>query len=219
VGGDVLATGGQLTLGPNARIAGKLRYRSSEPLLQDPAAQVAGGMEKLLLADSDEHRGRRGPGAAAGIWNIGLMLLAALIVSVLPGFSERVARTLRERTGWSLMLGFVVLVCAPVATLLLMISLIGIPIALAAIALYLALLPVAYVAAAIGIGDWALRRWQPVRTTLRGWRIGAACAALLLLALAGWVPWVGGIVGFAALLAGLGALWLQATPISAPAAG
>jgi len=51
------------------------------------------------------------------------------------------------------------------------------------------------------------------RAAQRGWRIGAACAALLVLALLGALPWLGGLLGFAALLAGLGALWLQATPL------
>jgi cytoskeletal protein CcmA (bactofilin family) len=225
VGGDVVATGGQLTLGPKARIAGKLRYRSSEPLQQDPAAQVSGGIEKLLpalgrgegAASAPAPRPEPRPGWASpiGVWTVGLMLLAALLVAMLPGFSARVALSLRQRTGWSLLLGFVVLVCAPVAALLLMLTLIGIPLALAGMALYFALLPVAYVAAAIGIGDWALARWQSARAAQRGWRIGAACAALLVLTLLGALPWLGGLVAFAVLLAGLGALWLQATPLRA----
>jgi hypothetical protein len=116
---------------------------------------------------------------------------------------------LRERLGVSLLLGFVLLVCAPVAALLLLVTLIGIPLGLLAIALYLALLPVAYASAGIGLGEWALGRWKPAAARRFGWRAGAATIAIVLLALLGTIPWLGGLIGFAALLAGLGALLLQ----------
>jgi len=238
VAGDVIATVGELSLGPNARIAGKLRYRSGQELDQDPAAQVAGGVEKLLPR-IDRHAGQRdGPPAQAegwgeerrtamrgiglgfaALWTLGQMLVAAVLIAALPGWTARVARTLRERTPLSLLLGFALLVCVPVAVVLLAITLIGLPLALLALALYFALLPLAYVGAAIGLGDWALQRWQAARAAQRGWRIAAACLALLGLSLLGALPWLGGLIGLAALLAGLGALALQATrPGAAPAA-
>ena len=219
VGGDVLVTSGQLELGPNARIAGKLRYRSREPITQDPAAQVAGGVELLMPAwgsdgRASEPRGERpGPPAWASgiawIWTIGLVVLAAVLIALLPGFSTGVAGALRERFGLSLLLGFVLLVCTPFAALFAFVTLIGIPLGLLLIALYLALLPVAYVSAGIGLGELGLRRLRPDRVQTTGWRIAAAALALMVLALAGWIPWFGGLIAFAALLAGLGALLLQ----------
>lgn len=220
VGGDVIATSGQVELGPNARIAGKLRYHSGDALKRDPAAQVT-GVERLeprwpgsegASAPSD---GREGATGGAGrtfgwVWTVGLMLLAAVLLALVPRYWVGVARTLRTRPWFSVLIGFVLLVCVPVAALILMASLIGIPVALATVALYLAWLPVAYVGAAIGLGDWALHRWQPAQAARLAWRIGAAAGALLLLALLGWLPWLGGLVLFAALLAGLGATALQA---------
>lgn len=216
VGGDVFATSGEVELGPNARIGGKLRYRSSEALRQDPQAQVAGGVEKLLPAigaasapPMREHAERRGAGSIGWVWTIGLMVLAAVLLAALPRFQTLVARTLREQPGLSLLLGFVLLVCVPVATVLLFITLIGIPLGLFLLATYLALLPLAYVSAGIGLGDWALQRWQPARSDRLRWRIAAAATALLALALLGGLPWLGGLIAFATLLAGLGALLLQ----------
>jgi cytoskeletal protein CcmA (bactofilin family) len=224
VAGDVIATSGRVTLGPAARIAGKLRYRSGSPLEQDPAAQVAGGVEQLLPSlrsgddkaravqaalEAREHERRFSNPVRA--WTVGLMLVAALLLALLPGVSAKVARTWRERSGRSLLAGFVVLVCVPVAVLLLFITIIGIPAGLAIVLAYLALLPVAYVASAVGAGDWALQRWQPQRSAATLWRIGAACLALLVLALLGWVPVLGWVIAFLALLAGLGAVVLQFT--------
>ena len=214
VGGDVLATAGHLELGPNARIAGKLRYSSNESLKQDPAAQVAGGVESLMPAlgrsagRDDGPKGRTG--GIGWVWTIGLIVLATALLAGLPRFYANVALTLSERPGLSVLLGFVLLVCTPFAVLIAFITLIGIPLGLLLTALYLALLPVGYVSAGIGLGDWGLRRLMPASASSLRWRIAAAALALVLLALAGWVPWLGWLIALAALLAGLGALLLQA---------
>lgn len=215
VDGDVVVGGGEVELGPNARIAGQLRYRSGEPLRQDPQAQVAGGIERLPLPAGHEAPAEGGAfmGAAAALagllWTLGLVALAGLLIGVMPGFSGTVSRTLRERPGASLLLGFVVLVCAPVAAVLLFVTVIGVPLGLVALAAYGALLPLAYVAAAVALGDWALQRWQPQRAGRGAMRFVAAALVLLALSLLGWIPLLGGLIGLAALLAGLGALLLQ----------
>lgn len=220
VGGDVVAASSQVELGPNARIAGKLRYRSSEPLQQDPAAQVTGGVELLkpasdggqdaASAPAGGHKQPRVAGRVIGwVWTLGLMVLGGVLLAALPGFYGHVARTLRARPGLSLVLGFATLVCTPVAVLLMFITLVGIPLGLFTAAVYLALLPVAYVSAGIALGDWALTRWQPERASGLRWRLLATAAALALLAMLGWIPWLGGLLAFAALLGGLGALMFQ----------
>lgn len=236
VAGDVTATSGELALGPNARIAGRLSYRSGEDLRADPAAEVAGGIERLAPAprgagDRDDGRWERsadghgrGAGVAGGLgaaWTVGLMVLAGVLLAVMPGVLAGTSRTARTRGGASLLLGFALIVCVPVAVLVLLVTIIGIPVALFGLALYLAALPLAYVTGAIGLADWALMRWQAARAAHRGWRFGAACLVLLVLALAGWVPFVGWLAGLAVLLLGLGAIVLQlARPTAAvPAAG
>ena len=50
-----------------------------------------------------------------------------------------------------------------------------------------------------------------------GWRIGGAALAVLVIALAGWIAWLGALIGIAALLAGMGALVLQLQRTSTPA--
>jgi hypothetical protein len=96
----------------------------------------------------------------------------------------------------------------PVLSLLLVLTIIGIPLALFSLALYLAVFPLAYVAAAAGLGDWALHRWQAAHVAAPRWRIAAAAVVLLLLMPLGRVPWLGMLVPFVLLLAGLGALLL-----------
>lgn len=232
IDGDVNVSAGRVELGPNARLGGALRWRSDSDLQRDPAAQVAGPIERLAMpvppaareaARAHSERTRRGTSWLAGAWwTLGLMLVAALLVAALPGTSVRVASTLRERTGMSLLAGFVALVCIPVAVLVLLISVIGVPLALLTLLLYLLLLPLGYLVSAMGLGHWALTRWRAADAGRTAWRIGAVLLALLLLALLGRIPFIGGWVAFAAVLAGLGAIVLQGWPrraaVSAPTA-
>jgi hypothetical protein len=230
IGGDVLATSGQLELGPNARIAGKLRHHSGEPLQRDPSAQVAGGVEQLMptfggdgeRSRSDVPARHRSSAIAAGVswaWTLGLIVLAAALVALLPGWTARMAASLRQRPAAAIGLGFVVLVCTPVAAVLCFVTLIGIPLGMLLLASYVALLPVAYVSAAIGLGDHGLARWQPQRAAVVGWRILAAAIVLVALALLAWIPMLGWLIGLAALLAGIGAWLLSLRRSGVAAAG
>jgi hypothetical protein len=138
--------------------------------------------------------------------------VAAVVLAAAPGLASEVARTWRQRTGISLLAGFVALVCIPVAVVILLITVIGMPLALLCLLLYFVLLPMGYVGSAIGLGQWALARWRSEAAGHLGWRIGATCLALVLLALLGAIPWLGGPVALAMLLIGLGAIMLQLWP-------
>lgn len=225
VGGDVLAHNGQIELGPNARIAGKLRYRSNDEPTRHAEARVGGGIERLgpLVAqagrEAEEARhGSTGPGVAGAVWTLGLIVMAGALLAALPGYTATLAGTLRQRPGLSLLLGFIWLVCLPVAAVLVALTLVGLPLALSALAFYVAAMPVAYVVAGIGLGEWALQRWRPDRATRLPARMVAAALALTALMLLGAVPVLGTALAFAALIAGLGALLLQARRLR-PGAG
>jgi hypothetical protein len=221
VAGDVEVGAGELELGPNARIEGKLRYASRGEVRSDPAAQVRGGLERMERGTrwpvSSHARESAGP-ARGWAWSIGLLAIAAILVAALPGLYARVAETVRARWALSLLMGFVALVCVPVAALVAMVTVIGIPLALATIALYLALLLAGYVSTGIALGDAALRRWRAQHAAKMGWRIAAAVLAMLALSLLGRVPYVGALVTFAAMLLGMGALVMQLRPGPAPSA-
>lgn len=209
VDGDVEAASGALELGPNARIGGRLRYRGGAALVQHPQAQVQGGIERLELPMRDVAERSLAP-AAFGVWTLGLMLMAAVLVFALPGFFARVTQVARRRFGWSLLAGFLALAAVPLAVLILLASVIGIPLALLALLAFLALLLAGYVAAGIALGDAALARWWAARAAHRGWRALAAALGVLVLGLVALIPWLGALIAFAALIAGMGALLMQA---------
>ncbi len=142
IGGDVSVAGGSLELGPNARIAGKLKFRGGE-LIRDPASEVTGTVEHV----SGRHHRELTTGERflrGWIWTFGLILLAAIIAAALPGPSRRMAQELRERPWMTPLLGFVALTAIPVAAVLMMVTIIGIPLGLLALLGYAALLLVGY---------------------------------------------------------------------------
>ncbi|MGL5004894.1 MAG: polymer-forming cytoskeletal protein, partial [Casimicrobium sp.] len=212
IGGDVEATSGQVELGPNAKIAGKLRYASRDPIFRDPAAKVAGSVETFEPAggwpvpSNMERRMGRGGG---WVWTIGLLLVATVLIALAPTFYSRVAETLRARAGTSLLIGFIALICVPALAILFLITVIGVPLALLIIAAYLMLLVVGYVTTGISIGDWLLKRAKGDQTSSTLWRIGGAIVGVSIVSLLARIPWVGGWVVLIALLVGLGALTLQ----------
>jgi cytoskeletal protein CcmA (bactofilin family) len=211
VAGDVDVAAGELALGPQARIAGKLRYRGGAPLRQDPDAQVQGGIERLEMPV--RHVAQRLPAPAAfGIWTLGLMVLAAVLVTAFPGISMRVTEAVRTRLGWSLLAGFLALVAIPAAVVVLLATVIGIPLALLALLDYFALLLVGYVAAGAALGDAVLKRWLAGRAAHRGWRALFAALGVLAIGLVALVPWLGALVAFLALIAGMGAMVLMLKP-------
>jgi cytoskeletal protein CcmA (bactofilin family) len=219
VGRDASVAAGRLELGPNARIEGRLRFRGGE-LVRDPAAQVKGGID-----ERGEHRTQNfrpfGHSGVAWIWTAGLMLLAALIAGALPGPTRRMAEELRAHPWTAPLLGFIALTCIPVAAVLVMITIIGIPLGLLALLGYFALLLVGYVWLSVVVGGLLLDRFKAEVAGQTAWRVGAAVAAMLVLALVARVPFVGGLVAFVALLVGVGmivaTLWRRPPPSPAPA--
>jgi cytoskeletal protein CcmA (bactofilin family) len=217
ISGDVEAAAGQVELGPNTRIAGTLRYRSDVELRRDPAAQVLGGIERLPAREISPGIGRGLGRAMFWIWNLGLMLVVTILLPLLPGFFAGVSEALQGRPGLSVLLGFAMLIFVPAASLFLLFTLIGVPLGLLCIAAYFALLVVGYIATGACLGDWLLKRLRPEQAAATGWRVGAAIGGIFLIALLGQVPLLGGLVVFAAMLMGIGAVVLQMNRTLRPA--
>jgi hypothetical protein len=216
IGGDVRVASGDLKLGPNARIAGRLIHHGVN-VTRDPAAVVEGGVHQRARHSSRErtvvHRGGGG-----WWWTFGFVVLAALIAAAFPREVRRVGGALRASPGVTLFAGFAALICVPFAALILMITIIGLPIALVVMLLYGLLLLVGYAAAGVMLGDAALQRFR-AQDAGRIWhRIGAAVAAMLALALVAKVPLLGGFVVLAAMLFGMGAIVMSIVRPAPPAA-
>lgn len=203
VAGDASIAAGTLELGPAARIEGKLEFRGQE-LRRDPAAQVAGGVERSRARWQMRERTAAERFLHGWIWVPGLMVLAALIAAGLPDASKRMERELRERPWITPLVGIVALTSIPVAAVVLVLTIIGIPFAVLALMGYAALLLVGYVWLAVVVGGMLLDRVKPETAARTAWRVGAAVVTVLALAILVRLPFVGGFIKLTALVVGVG---------------
>ena len=206
VAGNAFIGAGSLTLGPNARIEGKLKFRGGE-LKQDPTAVVVGGVthsERGMHRHEDDDVSIGYRFAHGWVWSAGLIVLAALLAGALPGPSKRLAEELVQHPWHTPLVGFLALTAIPVAAVLLIITIIGIPIGLLTLVLYAGLLMFGYVWLAVALGGLLLGRFKAEVAADTAWRVGAAALAMIVIALLVRVPYVGGVFKFAALVVGVG---------------
>lgn len=217
IDGDLRVMGGELALGPNAVVQGRLEHHSATPARIAPGAQVQGGVNEAPAAEPAEHV--TGGLWMVAVWLVGWIVAGAVLIGLAPRASRRVTQALREHTLVAPLLGVALLVGLPVLALLLLITVVGIPLGLLTGLLLLALLLLGGLATAVALGDAVAERKAPART----WqRIVATALALILLFALGMLPYVGWLVWLLALLFGVGAIVLAAFgargPRAAPAA-
>ncbi|MCW5624292.1 MAG: hypothetical protein KIT73_06220 [Burkholderiales bacterium] len=221
--GDVYLAGRDVTVGPSTVIDGKLTIRSARPAQIDPGARIGGEIVQEAV-EVEEFRFQRVGDAAGrwflGFWTVGVILAGVLLLVLAPHFLRRSAALVGVRPWPSLGLGFGLLVGVPVASVLAMVTLIGIPIGMLLLALYFPMLLAGYLNGALFVADRGLARLRPGADARRWPRILALVAVLIALSLLSGLPVVGGWIGFAVLLFGLGALALRlfgASPAPEPA--
>ncbi len=200
VSGDLRVVGGELVLGPDAVVEGRLDYRGAAALEKAEGARVEGG---ITAPPSPEPSG--GPGGLSLAWIVGAIVAAAIVIAMMPTGARRVTQALRARPIAAVLLGLALLVGLPIASVLLVITVIGIPLGALILATLLALVVLGYLAAAAAIGDAIVERRHAAGT---GRRIIATAVALVMLAVLAQLPYVGWAVWLLALLAGSGAIAL-----------
>jgi cytoskeletal protein CcmA (bactofilin family) len=197
VDGDVVTIADRATLAPGARVGGDLMYADKRPVVAD-GATVGGAISRV---DIDEIADPVGFLGAVAVWiavTVSALLLGLLLLWLAPRALDAAyaaaSTSLGPTIGWGLLLFFGL----PIIAVIALVTLVGIPLG---VGLLLALLPLY----AIGYttGAWLLGRRLVRPPTARVLAFFAGLAILRVLAI---IPILGGIVGFAATVVGLGAL-------------
>ena len=210
VGGDAELAGENIRLGPDARITGRVVYRSRDDIVVDPAAQVAGGIAKSREEREWLRKFGRGATIVGGITvSLGMLLLGGVLVLGMPRFSREAAASIRRKPWQTIGLGCVMLIGVPFAIVILVVTLIGIPLALLLAFAYVALLMLGYLIAAIFLGDQALERIDAAKLGSVWWRALFLVLAVIAIAFVRQIPVVGGIACFILFLAGIGAFTMR----------
>ncbi len=195
IDGDLVTFGGQARLLPRAYVSGDVRYGDERPIVAG-AAIVRGD---VIEEDWDDSVALLPFVGALALWlgfGVSMAVLGLLLLLIAPRAADALSARSRERVGPVIAIGIAIGICLPLAAAIALVTLVGIPLAFV---LGLALLPlaaVAYVAAAYALG-------RRVVAEPRG-RFWAFLAGLAILRLAAIVPFLGFLVGLAAVVFGLG---------------
>ncbi len=212
IGRDLTMSGVSLTLTNTARVGGNLSARVhqlKEVHIADRAI-IAGKRDIQVQVRKSQFTRPRFYFHQA-IWFAAAMLVGWLGLVLFPGFFR--ATTQAVGSGWlCLGLGVGVLAGAPVAMVVIAITLIGIPISLMLFALYLAAIYLAKVWVGAFLGRILLK---PSGATKGDWLLGLL-VGLLILTVVGFIPYLGGLVRLGVVCLGLGAFAGQLYRASRP---
>jgi hypothetical protein len=213
---DVVAE--RLEILPTARVLGPFTYRGSTPAHVADGALISSPIAYTNIPARDARRSRGFSGISSLLFASHLFLVGLLVVFFAPRAEASVVDTLRRHPGQSVLAGFALLVTVPVAAFLLIVSVLGLAIGLVLAAVYAVALLASVVVAAFFVGDLEARLLKKGPMATRGQQVLVLLAGVLTLALGRAL--LGGVVVFASVLCGLGALslWLYQAYARASAA-
>ena len=202
-----------IDIGSNAEINGSFTYTSSDKADIDPEARIKGKITHKLPPEEKIREARPLAGLAslffyllfAFISFLAALVSAFIFIALLPKAVSETTRALTQRVWASLGIGFLVLIIIPVAAIILMITLIGLPAGMITFALYFIFIYLSQIAFSIFLGEKIItsitkkEKTSPYLSALIG---------LVILAILGFIPFLGWLVKFIAMLFGLGALVL-----------
>lgn len=160
VGGNVKVKADKITLMPTARIVGDFRYTSEKEAKIESGSQIVG--ETVWIPKETKKKKPESPFTAKSLISEIVFLLALMVTGVvLTLLCKRNAYQAKQAVGdyflRSLGLGFVFVICIPIAILILMVTLIGIPIAIISLFAYLVFVYVAKIPVATFVGEKILK--------------------------------------------------------------
>ncbi|HEX4984941.1 MAG TPA: polymer-forming cytoskeletal protein [Burkholderiales bacterium] len=215
IAGNATIAARSLTIGPNARVSGKLTYRGSQPAQVDAAAVLTGGINYLTFDFEDETYqpvARVLAWAGAIAFTVGLFLIGMIAILVAPEATAHISLLGRRRPVSSLLLGLVTIACVPVAVVLLMVTIVGIPFAFMLLLAWPMMLIFGYLAGIMAVSDAI----AGPNAEARGRRIFLLAMGLGVMLLFARVPVAGWCIGMLLLVMGVGATMLSAMGASVP---
>lgn len=210
IGESAEVDSGELRVGSNARIAGDLTYAAGKPAVVDEGAEILGAVQRR--DEKEEGEEREGGGWLDVSWwslgwklamFLGSLLVGAFLLWVGGRASREPDRHLADTPARGLGLGFVVGVIMPVVALIGL--LFGIVPGVFGFALFFVAVYLARLVTSLCMGIWALRRLRPVEEPSPYVGLSVGLVAFYLITA---IPFVGFLFWVAAVIAGLGGLFL-----------
>jgi hypothetical protein len=220
IGNDLTVHAGALDVG--SKITRNLHYRGGQLSVHDPAV-IGGNLDAVTNSEKDTHidasvsiagkktveyskpKPSRYMTASFYFWQIikiGAAFVTGLLLFWLFPRTSRVSFSTSRTVLTSGGIGFLAAVAAPVAALILAITLVGFPIALVVIVVWLLGLYLAKIVVARYVGEVITGKKGETMAS----RVVALLVGLVIVVVAVNLPFIGGIINFLLFLIGLGAL-------------
>jgi cytoskeletal protein CcmA (bactofilin family) len=155
-GSGIAVVARSLTVGPNARIQGRLTYRTTTPPDIDANAEIVGGIKQSDVEIPRPALGRWGRVAGwigALVFTGGVFVLGALLIVTAPKATAVAVERIRARPLASLGLGLAIVGLSPAVALLLLVTIIGIPLGMALLSLWPVAILLGFLIGVLFVGD------------------------------------------------------------------
>ena len=206
IGGQVWIRGGSLTVASTAEIRGPATFEGPQQPVVESGAKLASPIRTEITQETRRNRRTAARVATRAIFSYGAALVVGiLLLVVFPGFFRA---TLREAGAIGLPIGIGALALIAGAFLLVLgvlLLFVGVG---AGVAGAMAYAPILYVAQ-VFVGTWLGNKIMGEPPAITSAVIGRMAVGLLILRVAGLIPFLGGLVWLAILLWGTGAVLLS----------
>jgi cytoskeletal protein CcmA (bactofilin family) len=201
--GDVDVAAENLEITAGARISGDLIWRGPTPPEISPEAVISGQIRERALPIQQEG------GVGGRLFFLAAVILAvAVLLWLFPDASVGIATRIRAEPLKSLGTGLLLLLLVPLVAVLLTVTGVGAILGVGTLLAYLLLILAGWLLAIAAVGLIGLDALGRSRSGL-GFRVLAGAITAVVLVLVGLIPVLGGLVGFAVVLLGVGALGLH----------
>lgn len=221
--GPVNIESGNLTVTATGRVRGDLQYESNNEAEVADGARIAGTVRWNRKKDKgDEEEEEDDDAGGISMWRVlwklwgyaGNLLVGVVLLLVGGRVTRQPSLSLDERPASGLGFGFVVTVVSPVACLVAMVLLVSLPLGVLGLVVFGIMLFLSRLVSALFLGTWILRR---ATGRVRPSEYGALALGLALLTLVAMIPYLGFLIRLAAVILGIGGIYLALRELGFPA--
>lgn len=198
--GETFISSDKVQLNGQTEIKGNLEYHSPRQAEIDPKASISGRVDYRPIAAINRWSNFLSPWRLLSL--LGMMLLAWLMIRFLPRTSSSVVKLGIAKMTLVVGVGALVIVGGPIIGFILLFSVVGWPLAIIVLLGWLMLIVLGIIKGSLIFGAWlvkVLTKEEEIKLDLQAIVVG-----FLGLALIGLIPYIGGLVRFVFVLAGIG---------------
>jgi cytoskeletal protein CcmA (bactofilin family) len=204
---DVSVEADKITLMPTARVLGNLKYKSGKEAKIESGAQVSGETVWTELKTTKDEKPKSiftgKPIIPEILFLLALMVTGVVLTLICRKDAYQAKQAVADSFLKTLALGFVVMVCVPIAVIILIVSVIGIPIAAIAFFAYAVLIYIAKIPVATFVGEKIIKALGKEGQPSLIWSM---LFGLVVLTLALNIPYLDWLIYFLVLFTGFGAI-------------